>query len=186
MAKLVGIPASPGVAIGRVYPVDRRRARVPRFHISPEQTDAEVVRLDQAVKESVQQLQAIRTSLGEGEQGDILDAHRMMADDPTLLSAAHVLIRDELLNAEWAMRRAVRELLHRRAHRLGQPLDLGVHLVGLDVIARNARAAPVDRVHPPDRDAGRRGDANQLRQARRCVSQAGELELQPPEVLVHT
>ncbi|TMA31050.1 MAG: phosphoenolpyruvate--protein phosphotransferase, partial [Deltaproteobacteria bacterium] len=45
----------------------------------------------------------------EGEQGEILDTHRMMADDPTLLEAARQLIRDELLNAEWAMRRVVRE-----------------------------------------------------------------------------
>ena len=110
MAKLVGIPASPGVAIGRVYPVDRRRARVPRFHIQPEQIDAEIARLDQAVKDSVQQLHQIRVSLGEGEQGDILDAHRMIADDPTLIQGARQLIRDELLNAEWAIRRVCREL----------------------------------------------------------------------------
>ena len=110
MAKLLGIPASPGVAIGRVLPVDRRRARVPRFHVQPEQVADEIARLDAAVKESVQQLQAIRRSLGDGEQGDILDAHRMMADDPTLIESARQLIREELLNAEWAMRRVVREM----------------------------------------------------------------------------
>ena len=110
MAKLIGIPASPGVAIGRVYPVDRRRARVPRYHVTPEQIDVEIARLDGAVKDSVDQLGQIRQSLGEGEQGDILDAHRMMADDPTLLEGARQLIRDELLNAEWAIRRTVREV----------------------------------------------------------------------------
>jgi phosphotransferase system enzyme I (PtsI) len=110
LAKLTGIPASPGVAIGRVFPVDRRRARVPRFHIPPDQVEAEIARLDAAVKESVEQLQQIRQSLGEGEQGAILDAHRMMADDPSLLEGAKRLIREELLNAEWAVRRLVREL----------------------------------------------------------------------------
>jgi phosphotransferase system enzyme I (PtsI) len=110
LAKLIGIPASPGVAIGPVHPVDRRRARVPRYHVQPEQVDAEIERLVKSVRASVDQLAAIRKSLGEGEQGDILDAHRMMADDPTLQGAAHTLIRDELLNAEWAMRRAVREM----------------------------------------------------------------------------
>jgi phosphotransferase system enzyme I (PtsI) len=110
LAKLTGIPASPGVAIGRVFPVDRRRARVPRYHIQPDQVEAEVGRLDSAVRDSVEQLQQIRQSLGEGEQGDILDAHRMMADDPTLLDGAKGLIRDELLNAEWAVRRLVRDM----------------------------------------------------------------------------
>ncbi len=110
MAKLTGIPASPGVAIGRVFPVDRRRARVPRYHVQPEAIDGELLRLDTAVKASVEQLSAIRKSLGEGEQGDILDAHRMMADDPTVLEQAKGLVREELLNAEWAMRRTFRDL----------------------------------------------------------------------------
>jgi phosphotransferase system enzyme I (PtsI) len=110
LAKLTGIPASPGVAIGRVLPVDRRRARVPRYHIQAEQVEQEIARLDSAVKDSVQQLNQIRQSLGEGEQGAILEAHRMMADDPTLLEGAKGFIRDELLNAEWAVRRLVREM----------------------------------------------------------------------------
>ncbi|HEY4883708.1 MAG TPA: phosphoenolpyruvate--protein phosphotransferase [Myxococcales bacterium] len=110
MAKLTGIPAAPGVAIGRVFPVDRRRARVPRFHIPPEEVESEIARLDTAVKESVEQLLQIRRSLGEGEQGAILDAHRLMADDPSLLEGAKGLIREELLNAEWAVRRLVRDM----------------------------------------------------------------------------
>ncbi len=110
MAKLIGIPAAPGVAIGRVFPVDRRRARVPRFHIPPEEVESEIARLDAAVKESVEQLLQIRRSLGEGEQGAILDAHRLMADDPSLLEGAKGLIREELLNAEWAVRRLVRDM----------------------------------------------------------------------------
>jgi len=110
LAKLIGIPAAPGVAIGRVFPVDRRRARVPRFHIPPEEVESEIARLDAAVKESVEQLLQIRRSLGEGEQGAILDAHRLMADDPSLLEGAKGLIREELLNAEWAVRRLVRDM----------------------------------------------------------------------------
>ena len=93
-----------------MFPVDRRRARVPRFHIPPEEVEPEIQRLDEAVKESVDQLHQIRESLGEGEQGAILDAHRMMADDPSLLEGAKGLIREELLNAEWAVRRLVRDM----------------------------------------------------------------------------
>ncbi|TMA26874.1 MAG: phosphoenolpyruvate--protein phosphotransferase [Deltaproteobacteria bacterium] len=110
MAKLTGIPASPGVAIGRVFPVDRRRARVPRYHIQPDQIESEIARLDEAVQEAVKQLAQIKQSLGEGEQEEILDAHGMMANDPTMLEGAKQLIREELLNAEWATRRVVREM----------------------------------------------------------------------------
>jgi len=96
LLKLIGIPASPGVAIGKVHAIDRRRARVPRFHIAPDQVAAELTRLDHAVRDSVEQLRAIRESLGEGEQGDILDAHRMMADDPSALEGVRTLVREEL------------------------------------------------------------------------------------------
>jgi phosphotransferase system enzyme I (PtsI) len=110
LAKIIGIPASPGIAIGRVFPVDRRRARVPRFHVEPGEVQREIDRLDAAVRQSVDQLAAIRQSLGAGAQGEILDAHRMMAQDPTLIDGARALIRDELLNAEWAVRRMFREI----------------------------------------------------------------------------
>ena len=115
--KFTGIPASPGIAVGRVYPVDRRRVRVPRHHLEPDEVETEVARLDAAVKQSVDQLAALRVSLGDGEQGSILEVHRMMVDDPTLLKAAKLLIREELLNAEWAVRRTIREM--------GEKLALG-------------------------------------------------------------
>src|SRR5437763_1320541 len=41
LPKLIGIPASPGVAIGKVHPLDRRRARVPRYHIVSDQVAAD-------------------------------------------------------------------------------------------------------------------------------------------------
>ncbi len=115
--KFTGIPASPGVAIGRVYPVDRRRVRVPRHHLEPDEVEAEIVRLDTAVRQSVEQLAALRQSLGDGEHSAMLEVHRMMVDDPTLLKNAKGLIREELLNAEWAVRRTVREM--------GEKLALG-------------------------------------------------------------
>ena len=126
MPRLIGIAASPGVAIGKVHPIDRRRARVPRYHIGADEVPAELERLDHAIRDSVEQLQAIRESLGEGEQGKILDAHRMMADDPTVLDEARSFVRDELLNAEWAVRRTFREM----SEKLGNDGELGVGRLG--------------------------------------------------------
>ena len=151
MARLTGIPASPGVAIGRVFPVDRRRARVPRYHVPPEQVESEVARLDAAVKESVDQLQQIRQSLGEGEQGNILEAHRLMADDPTLLEGARLLIRDELLNAEWAMRRMIRDI----SEKLGSDGYLAERRADLDevgdrIVHNLIGEQPVSTVLPGD------------------------------------
>ena len=131
MPKLIGIAASPGVAIGLVHPIDRRRARVPRYHISADALPAELERLDHAIRDSVEQLRAIRESLGEGEQGKILDAHRMMADDPAMLDGVRSLVRDELLNAEWAVRRTFREI----SEKLGNDGYLAERRADLDEVA---------------------------------------------------
>jgi len=131
LPKLIGIPASPGVAIGKVHPIDRRRARVPRYHITPDQVPGELERLDHAIRDSVEQLRAIRESLGEGEQGEILDTHRLMADDPTILDGARSLIRDELLNAEWAIRRVFRE----KSEKLGSDGYLAERRADLDEVS---------------------------------------------------
>ena len=154
MAKLIGIPASPGVAIGRVHPVDRRRARVPRYHIEPEKIGAELGRLDAAVKLSVEQLQAIRQSLGEGTQGDILDAHSMMAGDPTMLEGARTLVEEELLNAEWAMKRIFREV----SEKLGNDGYLAERRADLDevcdrIVHNLIGESPVTLAELPPEDA---------------------------------
>ncbi len=154
MPKLIGIPASPGVAIGKVHPIDRRRARVPRFHIAPDQVAAEITRLEHAVRDSVEQLRAIRESLGEGEQGDILDAHRMMADDPSALEGVRSLVRDELLNAEWAVRRTFRDI----SEKLGNDGYLAERRADLDevsdrIIQNLVGEAPSTHLEQPPEDA---------------------------------
>ena len=83
---------------------------MPRYHVQAEEIPRELTRLDLAIKLSIDQLTAIRESLGEGEQGAILDAHKLMAMDPSLVHGAVDLIRGELLNAEWAVRRTFREI----------------------------------------------------------------------------
>ena len=151
MPKLIGIAASPGVAIGKVHPIDRRRARVPRYHIAADDVPDELERLDHAIRDSVEQLQAIRESLGEGEQGDILDAHRMMADDPSILEGARALVREELLNAEWAVRRTFREV----SEKLGNDGYLAERRADLDevsdrIIHNLVGEQPIEADQPPD------------------------------------
>lgn len=107
-----GIGASPGVAIGRVFLLDRRRVRVPRYHVQPDQVDYEVNRLDAAINKSVEQLESIRGRfVGEGmDHQTILEAHEMMLRDKALLEEASAHIRDDLVNAEWAINRVIGRL----------------------------------------------------------------------------
>ncbi|MBN1960376.1 MAG: phosphoenolpyruvate--protein phosphotransferase [Deltaproteobacteria bacterium] len=107
-----GIGASPGVAIGRIFLLDRRQVRAPRYHIQPDQVDYEISRLDRAVAKSVEQLESIRSRfIGGGvDHHAILEAHEMMLKDRAMFEEATGLIRNELINAEWAVSRVLARL----------------------------------------------------------------------------
>jgi phosphotransferase system enzyme I (PtsI) len=104
-----GIGVSPGIAIGRVFLLDRRRVRVPRYHIQPDQVDYEIERLESAIKRSVEQLESIRGNfVGDGlDHQAILEAHELMLRDRALFQEASESIRVEYTNAEWAISRVI-------------------------------------------------------------------------------
>ena len=94
-----GIGASPGVAIGRVYLLDRRKVRPPRFHIQADQVEYETTRLKRAIATSVEQLEEIRGRFVGGgvDHQAILEAHEMMLADQALFEEA--MTPSQLVNA---------------------------------------------------------------------------------------
>ena len=100
--------ASTGIAIGRVQMTVAGRTPVPEFHIEASDVKQETDRLHQAIQESIAQLeqqQASLTNVRSKDPGHILDAHRMLLQDPELTNGARRLIDSEHLNAEWALSR---------------------------------------------------------------------------------
>lgn len=110
--RLVGAPASPGVVIGRVVMLDRRKVQVPRRHIDESEVEPEVARLRTALEAARGQLRAIRAGLPADAQDHalILDAHLLMLDDALLVDEAETAIRVEKVNAEWGLRRSVEQI----------------------------------------------------------------------------
>jgi phosphoenolpyruvate-protein phosphotransferase (PTS system enzyme I) len=110
---LMGLAASPGIAIGRAWPVDRRRVRTPRRRIDALEVNAELARLDAALALSDQQLADVRTKVERIEGSEhvaIIDMHRVMLKDVMLVTEARRLISEDRVNAEWAVRRAIRKI----------------------------------------------------------------------------
>jgi phosphoenolpyruvate-protein phosphotransferase (PTS system enzyme I) len=156
---LQGIAASPGVAVGRAFTVDRRRIRTPKYHIPPEEVDAELERLDAAIRLSEEQLETIKSRLREEVEGQehllIIEAHRLMLRDEMLVDGARRLVRDEYINAEWAIRRTVKRI--KRAfdsidHEYFRERRGDVDFVG-DRIIRNLMGQVVDVEETPPEDA---------------------------------
>jgi phosphotransferase system enzyme I (PtsI) len=113
---LVGIGASAGIAIGRCWPVDRRRVRTPKRRLGPDEVEPELSRFRTALDLSEDQLAEVRHKVAAAEGGSsgdhiaIIDMHRMMLKDEMLVLEVQKLVRDERINAEWAVRRVVRKI----------------------------------------------------------------------------
>jgi phosphoenolpyruvate-protein phosphotransferase (PTS system enzyme I) len=112
--ELLGTGVSPGIAVGRALVMQREAVTVFRLLLAPEEVEPEVQRLSHAVDASRVQLQAIKERLSREvgvSHAYIFDAQLLMLEDPLLLDRAVAVIRDEHVNAEWALR-TVSEQLH--------------------------------------------------------------------------
>jgi len=113
MEKLVGVGASPGIAIGVAH-VLASRVDIHERHIAAEQVEAEIRRFECALQETDAQLARIQAQIAEREgdeqQYRILEAHRLMLSDVHLVERARRMIRDEKAAAEWAVRKALDQI----------------------------------------------------------------------------
>lgn len=112
--ELIGTGVSPGIAVGRALVMEREAIAVFRLLLEPEAVAGEVERLSRAVAASREQLKAIKDRLSREvglPHAYIFDAQLLMLEDPLLLDRAVAVIREEHVNAEWALR-TVAEQLH--------------------------------------------------------------------------
>src|SRR5512144_373294 len=110
---LMGLAASPGIAVGRCWPVDRRKVKTPKRRIEANEVKEELGRLRAAIETADRQLAGVRAKVEELEGTEhtaIIDMHRMMLKDEMLVVEAQRLVADEKVNAEWAVKRAVRKI----------------------------------------------------------------------------
>jgi len=107
MQRITGIGASPGVIAGRAV-VLIQREQVLRYRVPAARVDAEVARLFASRDLTRQQLTEIRSSVSRkhgAELASMFDAQLLMLDDQKLLPRAADLVRQQQVNAGWAIRR---------------------------------------------------------------------------------
>jgi phosphotransferase system enzyme I (PtsI) len=110
MRRLTGIGVSPGVVSGRAV-ILIQRAHVLRYQIAPGRIDHELQRLEASRARTREQLVEIRARVARRrhELGALFDAQLLMLDDPMIVTRAVEIIRDERVNAEWAVQHVLRE-----------------------------------------------------------------------------
>ena len=114
MQRLTGVAITPGAAAGRAVLLVHRGQAV-RFPIPPERVETEVARLSDSRDRSRMQLESIKARISAGPGSDLaplFDAQILILDDPMIVGRAETLIREELVNAEWAVQRAFEEVEH--------------------------------------------------------------------------
>jgi phosphotransferase system enzyme I (PtsI) len=112
---LKGIGASPGVAVGHAFILDRKRVRTPKLRLAEAEVEPERMRMRTALELSDRQLAELKDQITRSEGHDhalILEAHRLMLHDPMLVDEVDRLIIEDRINAEWAVRRVTRKLKH--------------------------------------------------------------------------
>ena len=116
--ELRGLAVSPGIAIGRAVVLSDRAPEVLRFQLEEEALPAEIQRFEEAQESAHQEIlrsqKKMREELGSDLAG-IFEAQAMLLADETLVRAIRRRIRDEGVNAEWAILRTFEELEERFA-----------------------------------------------------------------------
>lgn len=101
-----GIGASPGIAIGKAYVFHQHLVNIRKGVIGEDVVEAEVGRLDEALEESKEQLLQIKAKVTEEmgtEQGEILQAHIMVLEDPVFIEEIKTAMRSEKITADHAV-----------------------------------------------------------------------------------
>jgi phosphotransferase system enzyme I (PtsI) len=105
-----GIAASPGIVVGRLRVIDRRRVSVEEYDVGQTGIGAEIDRLKEAIaatRDELEQLkQQLQTSTGE-EHLFFIDTHLLILADERLFSETVANIETGLINAEGALRRTL-------------------------------------------------------------------------------
>ena len=110
--QLKGLGVSPGIGIGRAL-VLKRATRELRFRIPDALVARELERLDAARARSREQIQHIKSRIADSAGADhayLFDAQLLMLDDAMIVDRAAAIIRQEHLNAESALQRALEQI----------------------------------------------------------------------------
>ena len=111
---LSGLGVSPGIAIGEPVVHETRPISTLRITIPSEKVDAEIERFRKAVTATVKHIQENRDraskQMGE-EYAAIFEAHQLIASDPSFTAPVEKVIREQEVNAGWAVDQVLEKLI---------------------------------------------------------------------------
>ena len=101
-----GIPASPGIAIGKVYILEKETFCILEYKVRKEKVETEITRFKEAVEESKKQILEIKERVKEkigGQEAYIFQSYLSIMEDPLLIDGTIKKIKRERVNVETAL-----------------------------------------------------------------------------------
>ena len=111
--ELRGIPVYPDIVIGKAHLIDRSRAKILyQCFVNGERLNREVERFEEALRLVEEQFVSLKNRMPDTvkDQAFILDSHLMILKDSMLRDATINKIREEKINAEWALKKSLEEI----------------------------------------------------------------------------
>lgn len=99
-----GIPASPGIAIGKAMLLDREQYVIPRRNIKEDQVQSEIRRFKDALIQTKNELLEIKKRISEEmgvEHGQIFSAHLLVIEDSMLIEEVIAKLKKDKLSIEF-------------------------------------------------------------------------------------
>lgn len=116
MKEFRGVPASPGIAIGRAFLFSDDDLTIPEYSIEHHEVSFEMARYRTAVGQAVLELEKIKVRSGpSGDPDGFLDTHMMMLMDPEIEAKVDLKIAKVLKNVEWVLQEVVDDLVAKLA-----------------------------------------------------------------------
>ena len=101
---LKGIPASPGVAIGKVFILDSEAYTITKREIAEKDLPREIARFEDALILTRQEILGIQERISEQlgiKHAEIFNAHLLVLEDRTLIEEVISRLKKELLCVEY-------------------------------------------------------------------------------------
>ncbi|HEA46854.1 MAG TPA: phosphoenolpyruvate--protein phosphotransferase, partial [bacterium] len=113
MQKLKGIPASPGVVIGKVFFLDKEEFEIKKRRIRKYMVSKNISRFQEALAKTEEEIKEIRTQVAKRlgkDEAYIFDAHLLILKDPYLIKKVTQGVKEKLINVEYAFSQVLETL----------------------------------------------------------------------------
>jgi phosphoenolpyruvate-protein phosphotransferase (PTS system enzyme I) len=109
-----GVGVSSGIAIGHAHLISHALLEVVHFKIEADGVAEEIARFERAiglVKQDLEQLKSQLPKSAPAELSAFINTHLAMLSDKSLSEAPKTIIRNELCNAEWALKQQMDDIV---------------------------------------------------------------------------